>query len=224
MIVNGIKYYKLSYILQNINNISLLETIFKDESGIYFWVYFPDFDPTKISKTDFKDLMLEFTNTQPFSYEEISGKYKFKAIISENNYNFDLLSYIENINSTTALPATMGSKTIFSLSIRKELSLLTELYKNKSNMKYFYDLFKQLCFYKPFYIGKANSIYTRLVNNHFKRRSSEILNEIDKSNINLAYVYVGYKLIPQGMSDDLNVVIEEIFSRTLKPGLTKKPN
>lgn len=199
IVSNLINYEKLSY----------LETYYDDpktgipeESGIYYWVFWPDFDYLNISESDLIQRLLYYTNNTLFFKETIRGPYKFEAEIREQSYR------------------TNGN--LFGLSKSKEIKLINYL-KDPLNKKSFYEFFKEVCFSRPFYIGKANNLRRRLVTQHFKG-TTEVLPEIDKLSINYSDIWVGYKTIQDVNKEGLNNIFEEILSRRIKPGLTKKPN
>lgn len=173
-----------------------------NKSGIYYWVYWPTIKPT-ISLDDLEKRLLEYSKNNLLFSETLVGKYKFQAVISEQWYR-------DNDN-------------IFGLSEVKKNRLIKYLKSDPNNVKFFLEFFKRVCFSRPFYIGKANDLRKRLVNDHFKG-NSEILPQIQQSKIPRTDVYVGYELINDKASDRVNVIFEEIFSRRMKPGLTKKPN
>jgi hypothetical protein len=173
-------------------------------SGIYHWVYWPRFDPKTISMTALEIKLKEFTKKSLLFSETIVGEYKFHAIISEQGY-------------------PTKNDTLFGLPDSKNLKLLKYL-GDRGNLAFFSEFFQDVCFSRPFYIGKANNLNTRLVQQHFKGRSSNILAEITKNGIPFTDIWVGYKIIPDIAGDDINNIFEEIFSRRIKPGLTKKSN
>lgn len=202
MLYNNIKFSKLSF----------LEKYFDDpidgiptSSGIYYWVYYPEFDPATITLTDLVKSLQEYTSKSLRYKEELRGKYKYSVEVLEQGFS-------EN----GALLGLSPSKT----------KILTDfLSGGPLNVSMFHKFFIEVCFSRPFYVGKANNLRTRLASKHFKRVDSEILNEIDKEVINYTDIWVGYKEIPMlPTGEHLNVIFEEILSRTVKPGLTKKPN
>jgi hypothetical protein len=214
MLVNGINYKRLSFLTARYKKDPAL---IPQKPGMYFWIFFPDFDPKTISINDFRDLMIYYTNSQPFFFEKIKGRYKYQGVIYENRFNFDFIKSIQDPNATN-----IESKTIFSLSTEKENKLLNELQSNRSHMEYFHSYFKELCFYRPFYVGKADNLFDRL-EDHFNDQT-EVVPEIKRRKIKMHDIFLGYKTIPTTMQTDLNVILEEIFSKTVKPGLTLKPN
>jgi hypothetical protein len=191
---NGAEYSRLSYL-------NLYQDDLPKEGGMYFWVHWVDFDVDKITDFKLKDLLLAYTEQKIPFMEEMKGTYKFSVSVTEQ-------WYLKNGN-------------IFGLSDSKEKELLDFL-KDLNNRKKFYQLFKEICFARPFYIGKADDLRIRL-NQHLKRRSN-ILDTIDNHVIKHANIYIGYKIIESPKDLKLNVIFEEIFNRTVKPGLTKKPN
>jgi len=199
--VNDINYERLSFWMQYHSD--PIQGIPK-KSGIYYWIYWPDFDPQAIDIKDLENRLKEYTSKSLMFSETITGSYKFHAIISEQGY-----------------PTT--NDTIFGLSKSKHLKLLTYL-NDKNNLTFFSNFFREVCFSRPFYVGKANNLRSRFVNQHFKGVNSNILGEIRNSIIPFTDIWIGYKEILDPANDDINNIFEEIFSRKIKPGLTKKSN
>jgi len=100
---------------------------------------------------------------------------------------------------------------------------LEDYFLNRSNIAFFSSFFKEICFIKPFYLGKADNLRTRL-SQHFKGKSV-IIPQIITKGISEKDVWVGYKEINKpGPGAKINTIFEEIYSRRVKPGLTIKPN
>jgi hypothetical protein len=196
---NVINYERLSYLIQYYDD--ALNGI-PESSGIYYWVYWPDFEYSSISTQDLTDKLLEFTTRSLFFKEVIRGPYKFEAEIREQTYP--------------------SNGNFFGLSHSKQNKLLAYL-NLEDNKRIFHDFFKEVCFSRPFYIGKANNLRRRLVSQHFKGKT-EVLPEIDGLSINYSDIWVGFKIIDDPNDEGLNNIFEEILSRKIKPGLTKKPN
>lgn len=200
MIYNGIKYQKLSWLKQYYADpIDGIPT----DSGVYYWIYWPDFDENRITKSDLEKWLKDYSSKNLQFPETLKGTYKFIAEIREQKFDKD-------------------HDPIFGLSHSKRTKLL-DYFNTRSNIINFHSFFKELCFARPLYIGKANNLRSRLVGSHFKSKS-DILPEIQNQRILESQIWVGYKLIPMNASDEMNVIFEEILSRNLKPGLTKKPN
>lgn len=199
MIVNSIRFEKLSYFKQyyadDINGIP-------KESGIYYWVFWPDFDPNMTTALNLSSLLKDYSDKTLYFKEILTGRYKFEAEVRE-------LGYPANGN-------------LFGLSPSKTIKLNNYL-ATASNRVLFHEFFKEVCFARPFYIGKANNLRTRLASQHFKGLT-EVIPEIDGAGINYSDIWVGYKIIPDPNDEDINTIFEEILSRRIKPGLTKKPN
>ena len=200
MIFNGIPFEKLSYLKQFYSDPS---NGIPEESGVYYWIYWPDFDPHTISIKRLEDRLQEYSKKNLQFPEILKGKYKFIAEIKEQRFD-------------------KNEAPILGLSQGKKKKLLNH-FNTRQNIIDFHIFFKEICFARPFYIGKANNLRQRLVNGHFKSRS-EILPELLDQKINDSDIWIGYKLIPINIDSQLNTIFEEILSRNLKPGLTKKPN
>lgn len=199
MLFNGITYNKLSY----------LEQFYKDpsdgipeKSGIYFWVHWPEYDPNTIIINDLIDILSEFSSKSLQSPEEIIGKYKFKVRVEEQRFN--------------------RKSNPFGISDSQKNKLIKYL-SDPKNANPFFDFFKEICFARPFYIGKAINLRSRLAGQHFNSKT-RIIPEIDSQNIKHSEIWVGYKIIPSQGSDEISTLMEEILSRNIKPGLTIKPN
>jgi len=174
-----------------------------EKSGIYYWVYHPTINDD-ISVDNLEKKLLEYTKVNLFFTETLTGPYKFKAVISEQWYK-------DNGN-------------IFGLSEIKKNRLLNYFRRDNNNIKVFLEFFERICFSRPFYVGKADNLRTRLVKQHFKGTSSSILGEIKNNNVSLTEIYIGFEEIEDLENDEINEVFEEIFSRRTKPALTKRPN
>jgi hypothetical protein len=172
------------------------------KSGVYYWVYWPEVS-SKMSLINIEKKLLEYTKNGLIFSETVKGKYKFEAIINEQWYR-------DNGN-------------IFGLSDVKKNTLINYLKADPKNLDFFVEFFERICFSRPFYIGKANNLRTRLVSQHFKG-TTEIINQLDKYSIPRNDVYVGFEIIEDKAPEKVNVILEEIFSRNVKPGITKKPN
>ena len=98
------------------------------EGGIYYWVYFPDFDPKTITVSDLEIKLKEFTKKSLMFSETIIGSYKFQAIISEQGY-------------------PTKNDTLFGLSESKNLKLKKYL-ADPVNLNFFHSFFKEVCFFK----------------------------------------------------------------------------
>ena len=192
-------FQKLSYWLQYFDDVP---NGIPTNSGIYYWVYWPQFNPSKISLQELESILLGYTQKSLFFSESLKGTYKYEAEINE-------LGYPQNGN-------------IFGLPPSRKAKLVDYL-QNRDNLVSFHRFFKEVCFSRPFYVGKANDLRRRLVTEHFQGKT-EVIPEIDKHNISYTDIWVGYRIINDPSKEGINVIFEEIFSRRIKPGLTKKPN
>ncbi|WP_461116886.1 hypothetical protein [Spirosoma jeollabukense] len=170
--------------------------------GIYQWVYWPDFDANLIKTKDLIDILKEYSLKNFYIEEEIRGLYKFHAKIWEQGFR-------DNNN-------------MFGLSDKKNSELETHLL-SRSNIISFNDFFKEICFVRPFYLGKANNLRSRL-SQHFTAKTN-VIPEIIKSGIPEQHIWVGYKEVKYNPTERaINNIFEEIYSRRVKPGLTIKPD
>lgn len=196
---NDFEFNKLDYLIKNIKD---PKDGIPADYGIYQWVYWPEFDPLKITHTDLMDLLQEYTKQHFHIEEEIIGRYKFHAKIWEQGFK-------DNAN-------------IFGLSLNKSKELERYL-ANRANLPAFSIFFKELCFVRPFYLGKADNLRVRL-KSHFDGKS-QVLKEITAKAVPQNQIWVGYKKMTFSVTEPkLNNIFEEIYSRRIKPGLTIKPN
>jgi len=203
MDVNGFKFNKLEFLRKNIDDpTDGIPTLY----GIYSWVYWPDFASTTILPAALISHLIDYTSKNFYIEEELVGLYKFEGKIWEQGYKLN------------------GN--LFGLSDDKNIALSTFL-TDRANINYFHSFFKELCFARPFYVGKANNLRQRL-SIHFKGAKSHILPEINKKGIPENHIWVGYKEIQYSsgspLPKNLNTIFEEILSRRVKPGLSIKPN
>lgn len=199
MDINGITFNRLSYLEQfysdPLNGIP-------ENSGIYFWVYWPEYDYNLVSPKDLINLLIEFSSKSLQSPEEIVGRYKFKVRVEEQRF--------EKKSNPFGLSDSQKNK-------------LFKYISDPNNSRSFFDFFKEICFARPFYIGKAINLRSRLGSQHFKSRT-RLIPEIDRECIKHSEIWVGYKIIPIQGGEEISTIMEEILSRNIKPGLTIKPN
>jgi hypothetical protein len=98
--------------------------------------------------------------------------------------------------------------------------LLKSFINSKKGKEVIYEFFKDIYFSKPFYVGKANNLNSR-IDSHLSN-GSKISKKLDELNIAPNCVWVGYKITD--VTDDLEIsnILEEIMQKILKPGLTEK--
>jgi hypothetical protein len=197
---NGFKFNTLEHLSTNIDD---PYSGIPEKYGMYQWIYWPDFDKNNISTSDLKNLLVEYSRCNFYIEEEIRGTYKFHVKIWEQGFK--------------------NNNNVFGLSDKKSVELLNHL-SDRNNIISFNEFFKDLCFARPFYVGKANDLRSRL-KNHFSGKSN-VLPEINIRGINYQHILVGYKEIhlDQSLTPSLNTIFEEIYSRRMKPGLSIKPN
>lgn len=149
MEVGSIKYEKLSYwrFIYN-DTVNGIPT----NSGIYFWVYWPEFDASTITVNELNDHLIAFCEKNLQFPETLKGTYKFIAHIHEQKY-------------------LEGSSPLFGLSESKRQDLLEYFRESRSNIEDFAIIFKEICFARPFYVGKSNNLRSRLANSHFRSKS-----------------------------------------------------
>jgi hypothetical protein len=198
MIVNGIPFERLSYLLTYYDD--PISGIPKT-SGVYYWVYWPELD-VRLAVPDIERKLMEYTGRSLFTSESIRGTYKFEATITEQWYP--------------------SNGQVFGLQLQKAQAL-RQFLNTPTNVQVFAEFFKEVCFARPFYVGKANDLRSRLGAQHFKRRT-DVLSEIDSRGILYPEIWVGWKEVKDTSVPTINNIFEEIFSRRAKPGLTERPN
>jgi hypothetical protein len=198
MQINGFEYNKLDILSKDINHPTYgIPT----DYGMYSWVYWPKFDEKTITPTDLKDLVVFYSKNNFYIEEKFNGLYKFKGMIWEQGYP-------DNGN-------------MFGLSDSKH-NTLESFFSNRADIIFFSEFFKELCFARPFYVGKANNLRKRL-SSHFSGKSN-VLPDITTKGIPQKDIWVGYKTINAPTTTLVNTIFEEIYTRRVKPGLSIKPN
>lgn len=193
---NGFKYWNLSYL-----DVDEYRREVSKEEGLYSWVFWPPLD-SETSTEDILKILLHFQNVN-LSYPEKTVKFKFSVEVNESSF-----------------PRTSN---LFGLSKDKADKLINYL-SVPDNKEKFSVFFKDLCFSRPFYIGKATSIRKRLLQHITEVNSSMIRQTLRQQKINSNQVWVGIKeLSLSGKNEGLSNIFEEILQRTIKPGLTKRP-
>lgn len=198
MLINGYKYNKLSFLSTNINHPT---HGIPTDYGMYNWVYWPKFDENTITVADLTDLLIHYSSREFYIEEKLNGLFKFEGQIKEQGYKHN------------------GN--MFGLSDSKHKVLLQFL-SNRPDLVFFSEFFKELCFTKPFYVGKSNNLRQRL-SNHIRGKSN-IIPEITIKGIPPQDIWVGYKIINAPATTTVNTIFEEIYTRKVKPGLSIKPN
>ncbi len=186
----------LAYLIKNKEEIPV-------ESGTYYWYHWPQFSDG-ISKEGLNKLLLKYSNQSLNLDEELIGL-KNKVIIKERFFE---------------QKTPIRYNAILGLNQAKSLQLLDFIFCNHEAFIYFQNFFKELCFARPFYIGKAKSLRTRL-GNHFDRVDSKILNHISERNISQTEIWITWSLTPP-INEEISHLFEEIIQRKLKPGLVEK--
>lgn len=189
---NGFQYRNLSYLEAYPDDIPSYE-------GIYSWVYWPKLAPNKVDYNKLLLILDDFKNVN-LCYSERTEKFKFTVEIVESGFP--------------------SNENLFGLSDKKAMTLANYL-KNDLNRMLFADFFQNLCFYRPFYVGKAINLQLRL-KAHFNYRT-DLRFELKKQQINPNEIWVGIKKVSLSNNQQLSTIFEEILQRVLKPGLTKRP-
>ncbi|WP_026977601.1 GIY-YIG nuclease family protein [Flavobacterium tegetincola] len=195
----------------NINNITNKNTLeyyiqfytdIPTKSGVYYWFFWP-FKGFYLEDKNF-NLFVEkikyFSSINLNLPESAKTGYKFSVEVRERGLDCEVLGLNNN----------------------KSTVLLAYLKESQTNREYFLNYLKNIILTKPFYIGKANNLQTRLLQ-HFKEQNSEILNHLSELKIEQTDVLIAYEVIESNLEDNINTIFEEIAQRILKPGLTKRP-
>lgn len=194
MTVNNINYSTLLFYADN------RTSYITESSGIYYWVYFPDIDPNQDSENFLKEL--KFFSQIRLSLPEEFSKQKFQGKISEVWFD--------------------GKENrLFGLNRSKTEHLVEYLKESSENRKEFMKFFKHLSFSRPFYVGMAQNLKTRL-SSHISGHGSEILQILEDLKVKKNYVWIGYTHFETEIPDSLIKTHEAIYQKFVKPGLTKK--
>ena len=186
------------YTLDNLQTSDLSKKIPQKE-GIYSWVVWQKFNPKSITINDLKKILQKYT-TIDLNLSENFESYKFLVRVRENTFK--------------------NCDTFFGLKKSREKKLLKFL-ENESNRILFSNFLKEIYFSRPFYIGKAINLKSRL-KKHLND-NSKILELIRDSDILFNNIWVGYKETYTTNDSEISLILEEIMQRVLKPGLTEKP-
>jgi len=196
---NGFIFNKLDFLRKNLKDAALgIPT----DYGIYQWVYWPEFDENTITLGQLVDLIKNYSKHNFYIEEEFLGTFKFQAKIWEQGFR-------DNDN-------------MFGLSDKNHKELEAYL-SERTNIQFFSTFFQEICFIKPFYLGKADNLRSRLLQ-HFDSKSNVVPQIIAKA-IPEKDIWVGYKPISKpAPGSKINTIFEEIYARRVKPGLSIKPN
>jgi hypothetical protein len=172
------------------------------KEGVYYWVFWP-FKDSYFEDVNFERLQEKihyFCKVNLNIPENINTGYKFRVEISERGFDND----------------------VFGLGYKKSEILMQYLKTSKKNRIIFFEYLKNISFNKPFYIGKADNLRTRL-RQHIDQRNSNILEYLIEMNIQFSDVLIGYEIIDTNFNESMNLIFEEVSQRITKPGLTKRP-
>ncbi len=190
---NDFFYLNMSYLEASTDDIT-------NKEGIYSWVYWPKLNPKEKDVSSFIAPLNKYKNVN-LTYPERTTKFKFTVKVRESSFP--------------------QKDTLLGLSIDKERTLLKYLNLEKNRIT-FSNFFKNMCFSRPFYIGKAICLQKRL-KQHLTYKT-DLRFEIEKhSNINPNEIWIGINTIELTTDDNLSDIFEEILQRILKPGLTLRP-
>jgi hypothetical protein len=199
MTINGFDFSRLDLLRKNIKDTTLgIPT----DYGIYQWVYWPQFDENTITVAQLTTLIKDYSKQNFYIEEEFLGTFKFQAKIWEQGYR-------DNNN-------------MFGLSDKNHKEL-EDYFQIRNNIIFFSSFFQEICFVKPFYIGKADNLQSRL-SQHLSSKTN-VIPQIFSKGIPEINIWVGHKSINKpAPGSKINTIFEEIYSRRVKPGLSIKPN
>ncbi len=196
--LRGIRGYPLTSLMR-------APTKIPTDAGVYIWRYWPSL--RSLEEAKFVEMCTDWQQRQPRFKEEVRN------------------SRVEI--TTVRTPFGRGESGTFlgiELGNPKVRALLT-LFKGDSDTRQLvaYTMECLIAASPPLYIGKANCLRKRL-EDHFKKRSSDVLDMIDEAGIARDDVYVSYFLDPAQSSDGESVAtgLEEILQRLTNPPFTKR--
>lgn len=175
-------------------------------SGIYIWRYWPSLP--SLDRKSMVDVLHDLQNNFPRSYECVNNS-RINVTVEKTPFG--------NINDNRDL---FG----FSRSSNKEKTMLKILDRDDdTKLAFAHTLEILIALSPPLYIGKAANLQLRL-EQHFDYKTN-LLNDINKSGIQLKDVYISFIVDEDAKSEedeDLSVCIEEILQRITNPPLTKR--
>lgn len=171
-----------------------------ESPGNYYFVHYINIPPSFGIEKSWK-LLKQFSSIDFDNSEEGRGqKYFYKVReLSFRDYN---------------------PSSVLGLSHARESKLYEHLSSSNKILEKFLTYYKELCFTRPFYIGKAINLRSR-INQHLKGSNSPILEQIENRSIDKDNIWVSYDIIEQDSLDILNIY-EEISQKFLKPSITEK--
>ena len=197
--VDNKEFYNLAYLMDQ----DFIDVI-PESPGNYYWVHYPHII-TNTPLNELKNILEEYSKVDLNIPEEGIAGQKYYYKIGE-----------------LGLSNNKGSSTIFGLSKGKE-DVFIEYLTDSNNLSYFINFFKELCFKRPFYIGKAKDIKSRIIDHIEGRGNSPIKATINTLGVNKNHIWVGYEIISSlTMDESILNIFEEITQKKLKPGLTKR--
>ncbi|MBC5849676.1 hypothetical protein [Vibrio metschnikovii] len=172
-------------------------------SGVYIWRYWPQ--PRSYTKSDLLDFLKKIILEFPVIEKELTIK---NDSITYSRY---ALGYDCN-NPFSSLGLT-----------EKKITQLETLLENDEKIEPICNVFEMMLYMlPPLYIGKANIISDR-INQHINRRSSKLLDKLDKVNISHGDVYISFIEDKLSLPDkDMSDLMEIIFQRVTNPVFTDR--
>ncbi len=190
--INGFRYHTLYYLLQYPDKIP-------DAPGIYNWVHWPNISTDMLPHE--KRRTLDAYSAANLTAVEHWSNFRFSASISESSTGTE-------------------KKPLLGLSNEKS-DTLTQLLGSKEGTELFAETFKFACFTRPFYVGKADSLQSRLGNDHFKGRTKVLAAIANQGILNTA-IWIGYRELSEECDSKTVLLLEEILQRIVKPQLVER--
>lgn len=176
------------------------------KSGVYIWRYWPTL--RDLSEDGFNQMLAEWQKNQP----------QFEETVANNRIRVSVVR--------TPFGGGKPGQSIlgFDASNEKAKGLLAQFTNNLGGRQILaYTLECIFSATPPLYIGKAEDLRARLTD-HFERRSSHVLKDIDNSKIPYSDIYISYFLDPSESSADqpITTALEEIIQRITNPPFTNR--
>ena len=193
-------YQNLTFYLYDADNI----TNIPKKSGLYYWYYYKNLYRFVEDSSGFWKILEEYYSKNIPNISSSFHNFKISVTASE--------SFFED---------KRREQRLFGLS-EKKLELFKDfILENVNNRIYFNNYLKYIMFQKPFYVGKADNLRSRL-NQHINGKT-KLLKLFEENNFEEDSIWIGYIELQDTFKEEVNSVFEEITQRILKPGLVERP-
>lgn len=170
-----------------------------DRPGVYYWVFWPTYDIARVTRDTLLKRMRSYSEVHLHIGEDFV-KHKFSVHVEE------------------ASPGSGRHSGVFGLSEERERLLTEYMDESQEHIQQVAEFFKRMCFARPFYVGKADNLFTRL-GQHFDEKS-HLLQHLRREDFSFSDVWIGWEEIVNSDNPDIARIIEEIAQRIVKPGLS----